>query len=76
MKVYCPRHRIGYNDDFDPACPQGAVSGTSCPDPWEIDDRPTLRQADGTTVANPEYGWPIVPEGVTRPRNLRSVLGR
>jgi len=76
MLVYCPRHRIGFDDELDPTCPQGAVTQQACPDPWPVDDSPRIAQPDGTVIQNPAYGFPIVPAGTPRPANLRSVKGR
>jgi len=76
MLVYCPRHRIGFDDELDPTCPQGAVTQQDCGEAWLVDDNPRTTQPDGTVTTNPLYGFPIVPEGEARPGNLRSVKGR
>lgn len=76
MLVYCPRHRIGFEDELDPTCPQCALTGILPPDPWVVDNNPRTVQPDGTVIENKEYGFPILPAGVPRPANLRSVKGR
>lgn len=37
MIQYCPRHRIGYNDDLDPQCPQCALAHMDAPQPLDVD---------------------------------------
>lgn len=37
MVKFCPRHRIGFNDEFDAVCPQCTLSGLDAPVPFEVD---------------------------------------
>lgn len=37
MILFCPRHRIGFNDDLDATCPQCTLAGISAPDPYQVD---------------------------------------
>lgn len=34
---FCPLHRIGFNSDLDPVCPQGAIAHIQCPDSLDFD---------------------------------------
>ena len=31
--VFCPKHRIGYNEELDPSCPQCMLAGGEIPEP-------------------------------------------
>lgn len=33
MVVFCPRHRIGYNQELDPICPQCSIGRMEPPPP-------------------------------------------
>lgn len=37
MVKFCPRHRIGFQADFDPVCPQCALAGLDAPTTWVVD---------------------------------------
>lgn len=34
---FCPRHKIGFNDDFDAVCPQCTLAALEPLDPYEVD---------------------------------------
>lgn len=37
MVKFCPRHRIGFNTDFDAVCPQCSLAGLDAPPIWSVD---------------------------------------
>lgn len=37
MVKFCPRHRLGFNNDFDPVCPQCTLAHLDAPTPWVVD---------------------------------------
>lgn len=66
MVVFCPRHRIGYNDDLDPVCPQCSMSKWEPVDPLQVDHDPESKT----------YGQPIYPANAKKPARITNVLGR
>lgn len=34
---FCPKHRIGWNSDLDPVCPQGLIAHVDCPESLDFD---------------------------------------
>lgn len=37
MVKFCPRHKIGFNSDFDPVCPQCTLASLTAPPEWSVD---------------------------------------
>lgn len=37
MIQFCPRHRLGFNDDLDPSCPQCTMAGLEPPETYAVD---------------------------------------
>lgn len=46
MVKWCPRHRIGYNDQLDAVCPQCAISQQDPPEPLDEDPNLTDEQRE------------------------------
>lgn len=37
MVKFCPRHKIGFQSDFDEVCPQCTLGGLDAPAPYVVD---------------------------------------
>lgn len=66
MLAFCPRHKVGYNDELDPVCPQCAVAKWEPPEPLAVD----------TVQGSPGYGRPILKGEAQGSPTLPNILGR
>lgn len=60
---FCSLHQIGYNDSFDPTCPQCMIAHIPPPEQLLVD----------TNEASAGYGYPIKAGGAEGDRTLRKV---
>lgn len=37
MVKFCPLHKIGFQSDFDPMCPQCTLAALTPPEEWAVD---------------------------------------
>lgn len=63
---FCTLHKLGYNDELDPTCPQCMLAHLQPPEPLEVDLNP----------GSEGFGFPIKPGESVGSRELRKVAGR